>query len=134
MSDILELIQQEVSEYETREWKGKIAGTDIVMQAKPLTPADFTRVNKKYPNFMTNPEPAGMAYIIALKALKPDGNRMFGSGAEVVIGRMDINKVGDIFSALFGQDFEDDSVDLETVEGNSETTSSDSSASASLAS
>jgi hypothetical protein len=132
--NVLELMEQEIGEYETREWTGQIASTEVTMRAKPLTPADFTRVSRKYPNFMTNPEPAGMAYIIALKALKSDGGRMFGSGAEAVIGKMDINKVGDIFSALFGQDFDDDSADLETIEGNSETTSSDSSASASLAS
>ena len=134
MTDILGLIEQEVSEYETREWTGQIANTEVTMRAKPLTPADFTRVNRKYPNFMTNPEPAGMAYIIALKALKADGSRMFGSGAEAAIGRMDVNKVGEIFSSLFGQDFEDDAADLDTIEGNSGTTSTDSLASASHAS
>lgn len=116
--DFAQLIKEEVSTYEHRTWEGELAGQEVKIHSKPLTPRDFDLVLRKFPDFMTQTQPAGMCLLIARKAEDENGQRLLQNGQEVLLQRLDVRVVGEMFGSLFGADMEDDVHDIEDMEKN----------------
>jgi hypothetical protein len=116
--DLAQLLKDEVGGYEKRSWTGSLGGTEVTLYATPLTPADFDKVLRKFPTFMTQTQPAGMALLIASKVTDEDGNRLLQDGQDILFRRLDVTVVGDIFGSLFGADLDEDALDVEAIEGN----------------
>ena len=121
--DMKSLLLAEVNNYPIRKWQGTIGGQDIELFSNPLTPADVEFVRRKYPEFTTQPEPSAMVNIICRKAYKDESLTMkaFNINIEGKIMKEKVKNdlIGDIFSSLFGDDFEDDT-DLSGAVKNSE--------------
>jgi hypothetical protein len=112
-------LKTEVGSYPDREWSGEIGTQEVTLYAKPLNPADVKRVRRNYPDFMTQPEPAAMVDMICDKVHDGNGKRVFVKSKHApIFEQMRIEKVGDIFGALFGQDF-DDPISIEDTVKNS---------------
>jgi len=107
--DIESLLKAELASYGTSQWTGEIGGQEITLYAKPLSPADNSRVLRKFPNFNTTMEFGGMVEYIILKATDADGKRVFNESHRVLLSRMSSDKVAEIFNGLFGDQLEDDS-------------------------
>lgn len=106
-----ELLKEEISGYEDRSWTGKIGSTDVTLTAKPLTPADLQFVERKFRGFMSSPTPEGMIALIVRKA-QSQGSQAFVAGKhEVLLNRVHMNKIGEIFGALFGDQIVSDEGD-----------------------
>ena len=117
--DIGELLKAESGSYDNGEWTGLIGGEEVTLYARPLSPADETRITKKFPNFMQNPGTAGMAYAIALKAVDEEGNRVFSPGKHLtLLNRLKMELIADIFGGLFGDQVEEYNDDGETAKKN----------------
>lgn len=116
--DLAQLIKDEIGSYEKRSWTGSLGGQEVTLYATPLTPLDFDKVLRKFPNFMTQTQPAGMALLIASKVMDEDGTLLLKPGQDVLFRSMDVTVVGDIFGSLFGADLDEDALDVEAIEGN----------------
>ncbi len=109
MTDFSALLHAEVKENTSRsEWAGKLGGQEVTLYSGPLTPSDNHQVLRKYPDFNTSMNMAGMAMYIALKAEDADGKKAFIVGKDLpLLMRMGQNKIGEIFAGLFGDQIED---------------------------
>lgn len=112
--DIHALLKDEVGSYSTNEWTGMIGNSEVTLRAKPLSPADNARVLRKYPDFNTSMNFAGMVEYIVIKAIDADGKPVFREQHKPLLMRVSQDKIGEIFNALFG-----DQIDAEgdTEEG-----------------
>jgi hypothetical protein len=123
------LVQGEANSYELRQWTGQLGPADgkeeVTLYSRPLSPADVAAVRRKFPDFMTQPEPAAMVDIICRKAVDEDENKVFIlSKHGVHMRNWKASLIAEIFSALFADDFDEDH-DFEKQVGNSETTKTD---------
>lgn len=123
MGRFTDALKTEVGSYGDREWEGKIGETELKLFAQPLSPADVEKVRRKYPDFMSQPEPAAMVNIICDKAKDEEGNKAFAVALDgPLMKRMKVSAIGEIFQALFGDDFDDDTDfdgKVDTQKGNS---------------
>lgn len=112
MSSLKDALMTEVSSYEARKWTGEIGGKEFTLYAMPLSPANVEKVRKKYPEFTTQPEPAAMVNVICEKSYfnpECEGPRAMNINIEGKYLKLaKVALTGDIFDALFGADFEDD--------------------------
>jgi len=99
--DIRALLKEEIASYEANEWTGEIAGQQITLYAKPMSPADNARVLRKYPNFNNTFEFGGMVEYLILKATDADGKRVFSEQDRPLLMRLNQTKIGEMFNALF---------------------------------
>ena len=121
--DINALLKQEIQSYDRKSWTGLIGGEEVTIYADPLSPADEKQITRKFPNFMQSPGTAGMAYAIALKARKDDGERMFSMGKDLpILNKFKMGLIAEIFAGLFGEEVEPD---FDGTVKNSKTTSTD---------
>lgn len=112
--DITTLLNAEIRDTfdDKSEWVGTIGGTPITLRSSPITPFDMEMVGKKYPGFESSPTQAGCAYLICLKAVDENGQKVFTVGKHhPLVMRLGSAKISEIFAALFGDDFAK-SVDL----------------------
>lgn len=116
--NIQDLLKAEIGGYEKRTWTGELGGQKVTFCSKPLNSADITAVCRKYPDFMTQPQPAAMAYIIARKATDGEGNKLFPDGNDRLLRELHVAIIGDMFSSLFGDDFDEDEITVEAKEKN----------------
>lgn len=106
--NIESLLKKEIASYGLNEWTGEIGGEEVTLYSKPLSPADNARVLKKYPNFNTSMEFAGMVEYIIIKAVDADGNRVFTEKHRPFLSRFNQTKIGEIFNTLFGDQLDED--------------------------
>lgn len=112
MADIKELLKTEIASYEPREWVGEIGGQEVKLYAKPLSPNDVEKVRRKYSEFTTQPEPAAMVNVICDKSYLtadctgPKAMSLNIEGKYLKMAKVELT--GQIFQALFGDDFNDD--------------------------
>lgn len=102
MADIDKLLQAEIAGAAETEWRGTLGGTELVLRAKPICPAEIAIVERKFPDFSTKGGAGGMVAMIILKARDENGNKVFQSKHQDVLARVSIDKIGDIFKTLFG--------------------------------
>lgn len=96
------LLKAEVSGYEEKTWTGELGGTMVTLTAKPLTPADLQFVERKFKGFTSAPTPEGMVELIIRKARSNDAQAFIHGKHAALLNRVHMNKIGEIFGALFG--------------------------------
>jgi hypothetical protein len=109
--DILALLEAEVGGYARNSADFEIGGQTVKVYAKPMTPADLTEVSRKHPGFSSAPTPAGMITMLIRKATDEDGKRMFTLLHQELLNAVKVDKLGALFSALFGEQMDDQTVD-----------------------
>ncbi len=118
--DMTDILKEEISSYELREWSGTLGGVETKLYSKPLSPFDVKIVRKKFPDFMSSPEPSAMVNIICRKALDKNDNKAFVLNKHApLMERMKASIIAEIFSDLFGDDFEEGTFDEDGSEKNS---------------
>ena len=126
MGKFSDRLMKAVKSYSDTEWTGKLYEDDdeITLAARPLTPADMAQIARNHPDFGRNPSLEGMVDLIILKAKDPlDGLRAFDKGDKPILMKLETDKVGEIFAALFGKQLvEDDDEKFEARVGNSKKT------------
>lgn len=126
MGKYSDALLEEAKSYKDTEWKGNLGSLEVTLSARPLTPADMSAIARVHPNFTTSPSMDGMIDLIILKARDPDGNRAFDKGDKMLLSKLNTNKIGEIFKALFGNQMtEDDEEAFEERVGNSKKTTGD---------
>lgn len=124
--DITQLLTNEIQSYELNEWSGTLGGEALTLYAKPLSPYDVDQVLKKHPDFLTTMSPGAMADLICRKAVDENGKNVFILNQHrPILERLKVDIVAEIFAALFGDAFEEDSFDLDEMVKNSKRTKSD---------
>lgn len=102
MVDFSALIREEAKSSKRTEWSGVLGGENVTLYAKQLTPADNEIVLRKYPDFNTSMNMAGMAMYIAVKAEDESGKKVFSVNRDLpVLKTLGQDKIGEIFSGLF---------------------------------
>ena len=102
MADFDALLAAEVSGYEEKSWTGQLGGGTVTLTAKPLTPADLQFVERKFKGFTSAPTPEGMVELIIRKARSDDKQAFIHGKHAALLNRVHMNKIGEIFGALFG--------------------------------
>lgn len=115
MGRFSESLRAEVSSYVGSTWNGELGGSPITLTATPITPRDMTTIRRQHPDFQVNPSLAGMVDLIILKALDEVGEKAFDLTDKPILLRVSATKIGEIFGALFGAQFEPE--DEEGFEG-----------------
>jgi hypothetical protein len=115
MQDFEKLLAEEVAGYGLSSWTGEIGGQTVTLYSKPLSPADTDAISKKHKDFVSSPNFGGMVDAIIRKAVDEDGNKLFNAKHRPLLLKMQVDKIGDIFSKLFGNQYEDD--DEDGIEG-----------------
>lgn len=123
MGKYADALIEEAKSYKDTEWKGTLGTLEVTLAARPITPADMSAIARAHPDFARSPTMDGMIDLIILKAREPDGSRSFDKGDKPLLTKVGTNKVGEIFSALFGnQMVEDTEEEFEERVGNSKKT------------
>lgn len=126
MADILALLKAELAAVEQTAATVVLAGTSIVMFAKPLTANDLKFVSKKHPDFMLRPNMEGMIDLMIMKCRGADEEPVFTLEHKPYLMRMGTNKVTEAFGSLFGEqmtDLGEDEEGKEARRGKSKATS-----------
>ena len=108
MSRLGRLIEAEASSYEGTTWKGTLGGEEVTLHARPLTGADMSYITRKHPEFMLKPSMDGMVDLIIRKATDEAGDRAFTVADRVAMTRLTVEKIGEIFGGLFGDQMVED--------------------------
>lgn len=106
MGRFTDAIKAEVSSYEESSWSGELGGVAVKLFAKPITPADMTKIARRHPDFQSRPDLAGMVDMIILKARDAEGEQAFDVSDRPFLNRLKGGQIGDIFGGLFGDAFE----------------------------
>lgn len=126
MTDITALLTGEVQSYDLSKWEGELGGKQITLYARPLSPFDVDRVLKKHPDFLTTMSPSAMVELICRNAVDAAGNNVFVLNVHrPIMERFKVALIAEIFAALFGDAFEEDSFNLDEMAKNSKETKSD---------
>lgn len=111
ISNLDSLLKAEIGSYGMSEWTGTIGGETVTLYSKPMTPADNSRVLRKFPNFNNSMEFAGMVEYILIKACDDKGERVFKEQHRPILARFTQDKIGEIFNALFGAQLDESDQD-----------------------
>jgi hypothetical protein len=106
MGRFSDALRAEVSSYADSTWSGELGGQPVTLTATPLTTKDMTALRRQYPDFQVNPSLAGMLDLIMMKARDEAGEKAFDLADKPFLLRVSATKVGEIFGALFGSQFE----------------------------
>lgn len=75
----------------------------MVLFATPLNAGEFSRLQKKHPNFLTNMTIEGLVDLIIMKALDENGEKAFDVGDKPILMRQPVNTVSEVASQLMGE-------------------------------
>lgn len=100
-------LKAEIASYDDSDWTGELGGEIITLLAKPLTPADFTKIGRKHPDFGHRPSLEGMVDMLIMKTHDDTGSLAFDKGDKPLMMRVGTTKIGDIFHTLFGSQLDD---------------------------
>lgn len=75
----------------------------MVLFATPLNAGEFSRLQKKHPNFLTNMSIEGLVDLIIMKALQENGEKAFDIGDKPILMRQPVNVVSDVAGQLMGE-------------------------------
>lgn len=106
MGRYTDALKAEIASYVDSTWSGEVGGQQLILSAGPLSTKDMTWIRRQYPDFQVNPSLAGMIELIIMKARDPDGEKAFDLTDKPFLSRLATNRVGEIFGALFGDQFE----------------------------
>lgn len=117
--DIEKLLKDEISDQVSASWSGKIGGQSVTLYSTPVTPADIESVSRRYPDFTTNANVAGLVHLILIKACDDEGNRVFNVGRDgPLLRRFGVGKIQEIAGDLFGSHLLPDQEDVEDAKKN----------------
>lgn len=120
MSDIMSLIKDEIRGYSRTEWSGEISGTPVTLYAKPLCAADNAKVLRRFPDFNTSMNYAGMVEYILIKAEDGAGKLAFAADRDrPVLSRWSQDRISEIFQSLFAGQLDEGVDDQDDMVGNS---------------
>jgi hypothetical protein len=74
----------------------------MVLFATPLNCGEFTKLQKKHPDFLNNMTIEGLVDLIILKAMDGDGNKAFDIGDKPVLMRQPVSIVSNVAGQLMG--------------------------------
>ena len=86
---------------EVAEWGDK--NEPMVLFATPLNAGEFSRLQKKHPNFLNNMTIEGLVDLIIMKALDEDGEKAFDVGDKPVLMRQSVTIVSEVAGQLMGE-------------------------------
>jgi len=109
MATFSKMVSAEAGSYEDTTWEGTFAGEHVRFFSRPLTSSDMTKISRAHPNFGASPTFEGMVDLLILKVRDEHGEKGFDRSDKPVLMRVSTEKVGEIFAALFGSQFDDDS-------------------------
>ena len=75
----------------------------MVLFATPLNAGEFSRLQKKHPNFLTNMSIEGLVDLIIMKALQESGDKAFDVGDKPVLMRQPVNVISEVAGQLMGE-------------------------------
>ena len=123
MGQFDDLLLAEAKSYEDTQWTGTLGPKEITLFSRPLTGADMAAITRAHPDFMRTFSMDGMVDLIIMKARAPNGEKAFDKGNRPMLMKFKTDKIGEIFSALYGNQIaEDDDEKFEARVGNSKTT------------
>lgn len=106
MGRFSDALRAEVSSYVGTTWSGELGGQTVTLTATPLTTRDMTTIRRQHPDFQVNPSLAGMLDLLLIKALDDTGEKAFDLADKPFLLRVSATKIGEIFGALFGGQFD----------------------------
>lgn len=92
--------KQNTVRVEVLEWGDE--NEPMVLFATPLNAGEFSRLQKKHPNFLTNMTIEGLVDLIIMKALDEDGEKAFDVGDKPILMRQPVNVVSEVAGQLMG--------------------------------
>ena len=92
--------KQSTVRVEVLEWGDE--NEPMVLFATPLNAGEFSRLQKKHPNFLTNMTIEGLVDLIIMKALDEDGEKAFDVGDKPILMRQPVNVVSEVAGQLMG--------------------------------
>jgi len=75
----------------------------MVLFATPLNAGEFSKLQKKHPNFLANMTIDGLVDLIIMKAMDSEGNKAFDVGDKPILMRQPVNIVSNVAGALMGE-------------------------------
>ena len=91
---------QETIRVEVAEWGDE--NEPMVLFATPLNAGEFSRLQKKHPNFLNNMTVEGLIDMLIMKAMDSDGNKAFDVGDKPILMRQPVGLVSNVAGALMG--------------------------------
>ena len=126
MGQFDDLLLAETKSYDDTKWTGNLGAKEVTLFSRPLTGADMSAITRAHPDFMKTFSMDGMVDLIIMKARAPNGEKAFDKGNRPMLMKFKTDKIGEIFSALYGNQIaEDDDEKFEERVGNSKTTASE---------
>ncbi len=123
MGQFDDLLLAEAKSYEDTKWTGMLGPKEVTLFSRPLNGADMSAITRAHPDFMKTFSMDGMVDLIIMKARAANGEKAFDKGNRPMLMKLRTDKIGEIFSALYGNQIaEDDDEKFEARVGNSKTT------------
>ena len=92
--------KQNTIQVEVAEWGDE--NEPMVLFATPLNAGEFTRLQKKHPNFLNNMTVEGLIDMLIMKAMDGEGNKAFDLGDKPVLMRQPVGLISNVAGQLMG--------------------------------
>jgi hypothetical protein len=74
----------------------------MVLFAAPLSAGEFSKLQRKHPDFLANMTIEGLVDLIIMKAMDESGNKAFDVGDKPILMRQPVNVISDVAGQLMG--------------------------------
>lgn len=91
--------EKELSSIEVEEWGEN--GEPQTLFFSEVSARDLSKIQKKHPNFLSDPSMDAMVELIILKAMTKDGEKAFDIGDKFILMGEPLGTIAKVFGAVF---------------------------------